>query len=265
MSFDIGYALDVGRKRGDRPNQDAIGFVKQGIFNPRPLLLIVADGMGGYAGGAVASDIVVNAIKKCYKRSKKNDWAVVLRNCILFAHQSIRQKTKKEPQLEKMGSTVAAVILEEEKLFIGNIGDSRVYVVNNQEINQVSYDHSVVAKLVRQGAISELEARNHPKRNRLLMSISARREEVTPYIVSGKLGENDIVVLCSDGLWGAVSDDLIKAIVTELSPQKAADKLVEMANVNQGPDNISVIVARKESYDTTKIEGSDLDDTNPGF
>jgi protein phosphatase len=128
---------------------------------------------------------------------------------------------------------------------MANVGDSRAYVVNQQEIRQVSWDHSFVGEQVRQGIITAEEAQVHPRRNIITMSLSAQRAEVNPFSARIELKTEDIVVLCSDGLWGPVPEDQIQAVVLELTPQKAANRLVEMANNNQGPDNISVIVARQ--------------------
>src|SRR6185503_10511502 len=106
-------------------------------------------------------------------------------------------------------------------------------------------DHSWVAAQVRAGVLTEQEARVHPNRNRLIMAITAKRSEVKSFIADEKLEPEDIILLCSDGLWGVVPETLILAAATELLPQAAADKLVALANSSRGPDNISVIIARR--------------------
>jgi len=109
-------------------------------------------------------------------------------------------------------------------------------------------DHSVVADQVRNGLITEEQARTHPLRNRLTQSISAGRESVEQHLGVCDLELNDAIVFCSDGLWGTVSESQIQAVTLELPPQKAADKLIALANTNLGPDNISVIIVRDKRY-----------------
>ena len=145
-----------------------------------------------------------------------------------------------------MGSTVVSAVLEKNILYIGNVGDSRAYIINQGDFRQVSWDHSFVGELVRQGAITPDQAHEHPKRNILTMSITAQRPEIDPYVYKFDLKDSDAVLLCSDGLWGSVSTEQIYTTVMGNRPQKAADMLIEMANNNSGPDNISVIIARKK-------------------
>jgi len=246
--YEIGKATNVGIKRKDHPNQDNIGVVLPGLFNHKPPLFIVADGMGGYEGGAIASQIVVNTLEHEYKKSKKQkDYQDLLQKIIIDSHNAIKKRIINNPEIAKMGSTVVAVILEGKNLYIGNVGDSRAYLINKQEIKQVSWDHSFVGELVRQGTITTEQGLVHPKRNILTMSITAQRPDINPYINKIECNENDLVLLCSDGLWGTVGADKIFTTVLSMPPQEAADKLVELANNNSGPDNISVIIATKKT------------------
>ncbi|MEW6717972.1 MAG: protein phosphatase 2C domain-containing protein [Chloroflexota bacterium] len=267
--LEIGSACDAGRKRRDRRNEDAIGVVMPTFIKRHPPLLVVADGMGGHIGGALASHLVVKTIKDHYLHSwKHKDYLRLLEECLHVAHQEIRSRASKHSQLTKMGSTVAVVIIDNNNLFMANIGDSRIYLVSEQSIQQLSYDHSYVGELLRNNVLSPAQARVHPQRSQLTMSISARRETIEPYMGQYKIGPKDIVVLCSDGLWGTISDAQIKAIVTDLPPQAAADKLVAMTNASQGPDNISVIIARQRSRGRKKgasDRDAALDDTHPGY
>jgi protein phosphatase len=164
-----------------------------------------------------------------------------------------------------MGSTVVSVVLDNKMMFLANVGDSRAYVLNGEEIRQVSWDHSFVGELVRQNLITPAESLNHPKRNVLTMSISAQRSDLNIYTMQVELTEQDVVVLCSDGLWGPVSEMQIQAVALELPPQKAADKLIELANRNQGPDNISVIIARHKNNRTPDLPlpSNEKEDTRP--
>ena len=143
-----------------------------------------------------------------------------------------------------MGAAVVAAVIKKEEVLIANVGDARIYLINEKEIRQVSYDHSFVAEQVRQGLIKPSEAHNHPRRNILTMSITSQREVVEIFTDTIPYQKGSYLLLCSDGLWGTVSETQIQDVVLELPPQEAAEKLVEMANMNQGPDNISVIIVK---------------------
>lgn len=241
--FTIGKAIDPGIKRKGRPNQDAIGVMLPKFLNRKPPLLIVADGMGGFQEGAKAAQIVINEIIRQYKwsRKNKNHLAKILKG-IQKAHKKIRRYVKKNKEISSMGTTVAAAVVERDKAYIVNVGDSRIYLINESEIRQISFDHSLVAEQVRQGIIKPEEAHNHPRKNVLMLSISSKHEKLEPFTAEVDLKDGDTLLLCSDGLWGTVSDTQIQDVLLELPPQEAADKLVSMANMNQGPDNISVLV-----------------------
>ena len=122
-------------------------------------------------------------------------------------------------------------------------GDSRLYLCREKGIRQASYDQSIVADMLRQGEITEAEAANHPRKNELTMSISARRETVTPYYAEETLEPNDVIILCLDGLWGLLPAGLIRAVSCQMNPKQAVKKLIELANGAGGPDNISIIIA----------------------
>ena len=256
--LEIGQAIDVGIKRKDSENQDALLVLHGKIVNDHPPLLVVADGMGGYDGGAIASSLVVESFSKTYLASAaEQDFSRILLECTFQAHNAIIDKGVNNPQLAWMGSTVVSVVISDGVLFLVNVGDSRAYLVNQYEIRQINWDHSLVADEIRKGNLTDEEARFYPQRNVLTMSLSARRYDVEPYLTSQKFNNGDFVVLCSDGLWGSVSAGVIQETVLSNPPQAAADKLVELANQNGGPDNISVIVARQ-------VQGKlKADDTQP--
>lgn len=181
-----------------------------------------------------------------YKQSQPVDnLPAILEKCVGVAHQEVRALGAKDARLALMGSTIAAAKLTREHLFVLNVGDNRVYLLNDEKIRQVSQDHSWVAAQVRAGALTEAEARESPTRNRLTMAITAKRTKIEWYSAEEKLAPQDVVLLCSDGLWSVIPETLIRATAAELQPQIAADKLVSMANRSAGPDNISVIVARR--------------------
>jgi serine/threonine protein phosphatase PrpC len=243
---EIGSALDVGLKRRGNENQDSLLVLEPTLFNRKPPLLVVADGMGGYHGGALASQTVVKTFQDVYQKAHKNENLIdVLYKAVLLAHQNIIALARQDPQLDQMGSTVVAVALDGDVLYLTNVGDSRAYLISAQEIEQINWDHSLVADLLRANHLTAEEASNYPRKNVLTMSISAQRGDLEPYTLQRRLDPDQHVLLCSDGLWGCVSEEQIQRVVLQFPAAQAAARLVEMANANQGPDNISVIIARR--------------------
>jgi protein phosphatase len=263
--LEFGRALDVGIKRKGKLNQDALEIIKSWR---KPPLLVVADGMGGFKGGREASEIVIKTLRKAYKKTRRKELLdKILNKAILQAHQVIIQRSKTEDDLAKMGSTVACVVIDEknETLTVANVGDTRVYLIKPQGIEVISYDHSEVAELRRKGVLNEVEARDYIRKNVLTMSLAAHRpaDTVKPFVAKVPFPPESVVLLCSDGLWGSVPDHLIRLTALEYSPAEAASKLVEFANTSGGPDNISILIARRkgEWQDYRKKFSTSLDDT----
>lgn len=243
--IEIGKALDPGIKRKDKPNQDAIGIYLPSFLGKKPPLVIVADGMGGQQDGALAAKFVIDSIISSYKKiqADKNPLKSITSG-INTGHKKILRHVKKNKDVFSMGAAVVAAVIKKEEILIANVGDARIYLINDEEIRQISYDHSFVAEQVRQGLIKPSEALNHPRRNILTMSITSQRETVEIFTDTIPYQKGSYLLLCSDGLWGTVSETQIQDVLLELPPQEAADKLVEMANMNQGPDNISIVIVR---------------------
>jgi len=247
--FVIGQATDPGLKRGKGPNQDSIGIAEQAGSETGCPMLILADGMGGYYGGEIASRTAVETVKEVYSASdpEKTGFQTVLSECIESAHRKIGENAAADELLSSMGSTVVLAVPTETSVWIGNVGDSRAYLITSQgKISQISYDHSLVMEQFRAGLITKEEADHHPWKNVLTMSLSGQRGEVDPYIREIPWKTGDCVLICSDGLWGPVPEDQICSTVTSMEPQEAADRLVELANRNGGPDNISVLIVRND-------------------
>lgn len=258
----ISQASNVGTLRSGSQNQDTIGGLIPGeTWNGDPILL-VADGMGGHQGGALASQTVVDVITQNWRQQDNSDPMTALRMSILNAHTMIRERGVKDPDLQTMGSTVVAAVLKKDKLILGNVGDSRAYLIRSGRIRQISFDHSKVAELVRANLITPEQANAHPQRNQLIMSISAQRETIDPYIIEIPIQEQDVILLCSDGLWGVVPEEIIKGVAESMPPQKAAERLIQLANQYGGPDNISVSIARQQLPGALS-QKVDLDKTVP--
>jgi PPM family protein phosphatase len=244
--FEIGFATDRGRKRNLSPNQDSLIVLTPAEDRDLPPVLIVADGMGGYAGGAAASQAIINTFCENYSSLKEPlDFKSFCAAAHETAHKKMQEKGEADPEFAGMGSTIVVGSIENDRLNIMNVGDSRAYLFHNGEVRQINYDHSFVGEAVRAGLITPAEAMTHPKKNQLTQSVSARRYEVKPFFDQVPFDDDDLLLLCSDGLWGVVSESMIQAVVLELAPQVAAEKLIKLANSRGGPDNISVIVCKK--------------------
>lgn len=240
----IGIASDTGRRRPDEPNQDSMVAVLPNLLHAQPPLLIVADGMGGHFGGATASRFVIDTISKRYRSPWKSDQpGSVLEDCIQDAHAAIRRYAAQNPDFQSMGSTVVAAVLLPDHISVANVGDSRAYLCRGTEIRQLSQDQSFVGDEVRAGRMIPEEVSSHPKRNILTMSLTAKRDTVVCFHAETDWESKDTIVLCTDGLWSVVPDSVIQAVVSEMPPAQAAEKLIELANASLTRDNVSVIVA----------------------
>lgn len=254
--FLIGSACDVGRKR--KVNQDALAVLLPEAGLLLPPLLVVADGMGGHLGGETASRLVIEAFREVYLQLQPPlDAAQALRVCVEQAHQAIRAGAAKDASLKGMGSTVVAAFLQNERVDMLNVGDSRAYLLRGQQIQQISTDQSWVMDQVRMGNLTLEQARHHKKRNRISMSLSANRPSITPILREETFEPDDMLLLCSDGLWGVVPDSILWAVANEFDPQEAAEKLVALANQSGGPDNISVIIAMRKDRQKVRIAGDE--------
>jgi serine/threonine protein phosphatase PrpC len=258
----IGSACDPGRKRGS--NQDALAVLLPESGTADPPLLVVADGMGGHLGGETASRLTVEKFREVHSRMQPPFEAEkTLRACVESAHQAIREQSTKDPNLRGMGSTVVAAFLHNRRVHMINVGDSRAYLLRGQKVLQISTDQSWVMDQVRAGMLTLEQAHTHRKRSHLSMALSSNRPVVIPILKEETFQPDDILLLCSDGLWGVVQEALLWAVTNEFEPQEAAEKLVALANQSGGPDNISVIVARRKDRQSMKM--ADDETTNPGI
>lgn len=255
--FLIGSACDVGKKR--KANQDALTVLlpEDGILVPP--LLVVADGMGGHRGGEIASQLVVEVFRDVYtKLQPPLDAPQALQMCIQRSHEAIRARGASDQTLKSMGSAVVAVFLSSDRMDSINVGDSRAYLLRGEQVIQISADQSWVMDQARAGHLTLEQARRHRKRNQLSMSLSAIRPTITPILKTETFERDDILLLCSDGLWGVVPEAFIWAASNEFEPQEAAEKLVTLANQSGGRDNISVIIARRRDRQAVKTMQDDV-------
>ncbi|HYL43369.1 MAG TPA: Stp1/IreP family PP2C-type Ser/Thr phosphatase [Ktedonobacteraceae bacterium] len=242
LRLDVAQLTDVGRKR--EHNEDNMAYVipkDQQVMAKKGALFIVADGMGGHAAGEVASEIAVDTVSYMYYQDESDDVSISLLHAIKRANALIHQRAAENMLRSGMGTTCVAAVLRGNMAYIANVGDSRAYLVRKGQVKQVSQDHSWVAEQVRAGLLTEDQARTHAQRNVITRSLGTQAD-VEIDVFHEQLEEKDSLVLCSDGLSGLVSDDEIQRIVDQSAPQESVYHLVESANANGGPDNITAIV-----------------------
>lgn len=254
-----GYRTDVGRQRGH--NEDFVGKYSLGMQQtpdmPEVGLYLVADGMGGHQAGEVASqDVVrvildeiqekVQALQSTPKVSRstiklQHDVSVggVLIHAILRANEVLYNA--REQVGSDRGTTITAALIVGQVCAVANVGDSRTYWIRDEQLKQITQDHSLVASLLAANVIQPEEVRVHPERSRIFRSLG-ERPEVDVDIYEVQLRAKDRLLLCSDGLWEMVLDPEIRQIMlTASDPQETCDQLVEAANLAGGQDNISVV------------------------
>jgi serine/threonine protein phosphatase PrpC len=226
----IGSKTDKGRIR--EQNEDAYGF-KENLF-------VVADGMGGHQAGEIASAIAVETILAA---NFTNEIELELGQAIQKANDSILAEVDQHPDLSGMGTTVAVLLVQAERIYLAHVGDSRIYRFDTAgRLGQLTQDHSLVAELVKSGEISENEAKHHPQRNILTQALGSKGEIKIEFQTLAR-NPGDKFLLCSDGLSGMVDEASLAAILKlEQEPQFLAERLVSFANDQGGLDNITVIV-----------------------
>jgi PPM family protein phosphatase len=223
-------------------------------FNRRGRLLVVADGMGGHVGGQVASGIAVDALRDVFLNGQSDDLHDLLVEGFSRAQQLIIEKTTQSPELRGMGTTCTAAIVHQGQLSYGHIGDSRLYLIRRGQPSQVTEDHSLVNRLLKEGSITPEQAAVHEDRNVLTAALGMPTENISADFSDKPipLEVGDGIVLASDGLHGLVNPDEIREAVEKETPYQACHSLVELAKLRGGPDNITVqilrVVSSNESY-----------------
>lgn len=231
---------DVGRKR--EINQDYV-FATDEPLGSLPNLLVVADGMGGHKAGDFASKYTVEVLEEELKHTLKEGPEEVLRDAVQIANHKLIEAAGKDIKLEGMGTTLVAATVIDHTLYFVNVGDSRLYLIN-QDIRQLSRDHSLVEEMVRLGGINEEEARHHPDKNIITRAIGAK-ENVEADFFEFSLKKGDVILMCTDGLCNMVEDDEIFAIIKGARDiVEAGETLIERANENGGKDNIGIVLAQ---------------------
>lgn len=238
---------DIGKKR--KLNQDFVYTSEMPLGN-LPNIFIVADGMGGHNAGDYASKYTVETMEHHIRESEETNPVRILEQAIEAANEVILKKSLEDESMNGMGTTVVAATLIGTKLQVGNVGDSRLYVVND-DIVQITRDHSLVEEMIRMGGLEREAARNHPDKNIITRAVGVR-ETVEIDFFSIELKEGDTVLMCSDGLTNMLEDEEIRMILSgQRDIVEKAEELIKAANSNGGKDNIAVIIIEpfaKEVY-----------------
>ena len=228
---------DVGLVR--KINQDFIFYSRESV-GAFPNLFIVADGMGGHNAGDFASRYAVECFLSYIKNSKPDALIRMVDEGIKYANKKIMEKAAEDENLRGMGTTMVVAYIEDGQLFVANIGDSRLYLLDKQ-INQVTEDPSFVATLVRAGELTPAEARVHPDKNVITRAVGAAENAKVDFF-EVDLEPGDQILMCSDGLSNMVEDEVLYDIVKNTYIGDVVDGLIDEAKRNGGSDNIAVIV-----------------------
>jgi len=237
---------DVGCSREN--NEDSYSYWEaenDSVFERLGRLAIVADGMGGYEGGQVASRVAVETVTETYVCSHETDPQQALLHSFAEAHLKIQERARENPSLNAMGTTCTAFALVNGKLYFAHVGDSRLYLLRERQLRLLTRDHTLVARWLEAGAIQPEEAANHPQRHVLTAALGVAEDlypDYSPEPLITRTG--DVLLLCTDGLWGQVSNDEIQNILSSKSAAAACNTLAQLAKDRGGPDNITLQIMR---------------------
>jgi serine/threonine protein phosphatase PrpC len=237
---------EIGHAREN--NEDKFDFYEpdeEPLLAARGSVYLVCDGMGGHNAGQIASELAAKQFLHAYYHLGGTAQEAA-RHAILQAHHYIAEMASKIPSRYGMGTTLTALILKQDEGILAHVGDSRCYRLREGVFEQLSRDHTLVARLVEQGIITPEQARYHPQRNviRQAVGVADPSEPLEPDIETFALQEGDLYLLCSDGLTDMVDDAEIEAILRDEPPTRAAWRLVDRALANGGRDNVTVVLVR---------------------
>ncbi len=229
---------DIGAMR--KTNQDYI-FCSMKPVGSLPNLFIVADGMGGHKAGDLASRYTVEGFLNVVEASESENPISIIEEAVRKSNIALINKSKESIDYEGMGTTLVVATFIRNSLYIANVGDSRLYCINN-DIQQITRDHSLVEEMINLGELDRKNARTHENKNIITRAVGVDSEVVADFF-EVDYSKDDIILMCSDGLSNMIDDEDIKRIINESTDLEAAcNMLIETANANGGRDNISVIL-----------------------
>lgn len=223
-------------------NQDAVFVPRGGEIS----LAVVADGMGGHSAGDVASRIAVSTVVGELKKGGTGSASSLISGAMAAANAAVFEMAASDPQLRGMGTTMVLALLFNTRYVAANVGDSRLYHIRGESIEQITRDHSYVAELVSLGYITRQEAARHPRRNLITRAIGTRENERVD-LFEREWNRGDKLVLCTDGLYCELEDeDILRTILTSDDMQQACDDLVDCALYSGSRDNVSIVIVSNE-------------------
>ncbi|MFH1153825.1 MAG: protein phosphatase 2C domain-containing protein [Pseudomonadota bacterium] len=220
-------------------------------------LFCVADGMGGYGSGDVASSTVVQALVQAFVALKAQDVDIpgpsLMSSLFSQAQSALYALKKNQGMTTSLGTTLSAIVFIRDRVLCANIGDSRIYGFDGRSLIQKSRDHTVVNDLVASGSITPEQARNHPRRHVLTRAITGESVDVEPHILDEPLDSSTVYLICSDGLYNMVEEDYICSVLRQSSIFEARDILLKQACANGGKDNITFQIIRPFDGEMTTL------------
>jgi protein phosphatase len=233
VSLTIRYAVRSDRGLVRTNNEDSV------YAGPR--LLAIADGMGGHAGGEVASKIVIGTVEPLDEDRPMSDLIGALRQAVAEANAALAESVENDRNLEGMGTTLTAIRFAGPRIAVVHVGDSRAYLMRAGQLTQITHDDTYVQSLVDSGELTAEQASNHPRKSVILRALTGT--EVDPDISIRESRKGDRYLLCTDGLTDVVTAETLLDALSEGTPQSCADRLIDLALRGGGPDNVTCIVA----------------------
>lgn len=241
--------IDIGMKR--TKNEDGV-FVSNTPIGVLPNLYIVADGMGGHKGGAVASKLAIEAFcayiesHDKIKISCEEDILNLLKRGIVHSNYIVYREASNHEECKGMGTTLTICTVIDNKIYSAHVGDTRIYLINSKDIHQLTVDHSLVQEMLEQGFISEDEVKEHPQRHVITRAVGTYESIKVDTLINGLEGV-EYILLCSDGLTSMISNEEIKELIYKVqgNVEEIVARLIEEANAKGGADNIAVVMGKK--------------------
>lgn len=242
----VASLTDIGHQRAN--NEDSCLYWEpdsEEEFARMGRLAAIADGMGGYEGGQEASRLAVETVRAIYKRDAGADPQNALVSGLRSAHDTIQRFAAEHPEFTGMGTTCTALSIVEKHLYFAHVGDSRLYLLRAGTTSRLTRDHSYVGRLVETGLVRSEDAESHPQRHILTAALGSGHE-VVPHVPERPipLETDDVLVLCTDGLWSVVGEAELARIAVAETPSEACARLVNAALQRGGPDNVTVLIVR---------------------
>jgi serine/threonine protein phosphatase PrpC len=242
--IEVASLTDVGLQRAN--NEDSYLYWESendAEFRAKGRLGVIADGMGGYEGGQEASRIAVQTVRDIYANSRASDPRAALFDAFTLAHARIQSHGEEHLELQGMGTTCTALAIIGQEVFFGHVGDSRLYLIRKRSVSKLTRDHSYVSRLVESGIVRSEDAETHPQRHILTAALGSGSEvipDISPTAIA--LEDGDALVLCTDGLWGQVTEKELILAVEGTGAEQTCLALAKLALDRGGPDNITLQV-----------------------